>query len=410
MKTGGDGRIGDCVILAGRDLEPLRCRSFEYEGGRITRLETDGPAAFPPVGAARVLVPGFVNAHTHAGDAFLADAATGMTLEEAFFRPNGFKYRMLADTDRETHVDSMAEYLRGMAATGTVAHVDFREQGEEGASRLREASARSGVRSVILGQLDRAPFDVAALEANEASLPEEAGRELSGLLGVADGFSESTMNDWTDAAWDEARAATDRAGKLRAIHCLESAEYRETSVRRTGRGDLARALEILRPHFVVHLTVANPEEIALLAASGTPAVVNPRANAALGLPFPPLARLLGTGAPVLLGTDNGMLNGPSLLPELDCAYRLARSQAGEGGRIAPREILRMATGALERTPLGPEFPGRLETGLPAHFFEVDFSSPHLRSSRDVHAALVTRLQPSDIRRTVRSGQPLFSRP
>lgn len=353
------------------------------------------------------ILPGFVNAHTHVGDCFLAEAAVAMTLEEAFFRPDGYKYRALESISREDHIDHMTTFLRGMAATGTVAHVDFREQGAEGARRLREASRRSGVHSVILSQLQDSPFTLEALDEGAAGLPPSARRELTELLEVSDGFSESTMNDLTDAAWLEVRELTQGARRARAVHCLENEGYRTLSLSRGGRGDLERALTLLDPDLVVHLTVATAEEIALLAASGTPAVVNPRANAALGLPLPPVAALLQAGVPLLLGTDNGILNGPDLFRELDFTWRLARSQWGDGRHPHPREILKMATSTFRQTRWGDAFPGSLSPGLPANFMVVDLTAPCFRNSRDLTATLVTRTAPEHILATVRGGEVLY---
>lgn len=156
------------------------------------------------------------------------------------------------------------------------------------------------------------------------------------MLAVADGFSESTMNDLTDPAWTEIRQRTQASQKLRAIHCLENPGYRDLSVQRHGRGDLARALEIYEADLIIHLTCANSPEIGLLSASGRSAVLNPRANTTLGLPPPPILPLFDAGANLLLGTDNVMLTPPNLFAELEFTYRFARSQAGETRATAPR--------------------------------------------------------------------------
>lgn len=306
--------IKDCIVLAGRALVPHRCARFEWEGTTIQAMDLLDPQWRIDDGAT-VIMPGLVNAHTHMGDSFLPDGSTGLTLEEGFFRPHGFKYREIAKLTAATHIDRMSDSLNYMKRSGTVAHFDFREQGPEGARRLREASKRTGVRSVILGQFNGVPFDEAALRENTALLDEAAIAELEAILEVADGFSESTMNDLTDEAWQQIRKLTDLKGKARAIHCLENEGYRNLSLDRTGRGDLRQAIELYAPDIIVHLTVADDEEIALLAASGITAVINPRANANLGLPLPPVAKLMRAGVNLLLGTDNGLLNPPSMLPE-----------------------------------------------------------------------------------------------
>lgn len=400
--------IRDCLVLLGPDLAPWRCRRFAWLGDTITAIEADAPCNALDAGS-WVIVPGLVNGHTHLGDCALPDGATGLTLEQAFFRPDGYKYRELAKLSPDAHRRHLEAYLRYLARTGTVCHLDFREQGAAGARLLREASQATGVASVILSQFDRPPFAPEVLAANSAGLPESARHELAAMLAVADGFSESTMNDLTDDAWRQIREVTQTRGKLRAIHCLENAGYRELSLERTGRGDLARALELLDPDLVVHLTAAQDDEIALMARSGKTAVVNPRANASLGLGLPPVAALLRAGVNLLLGTDNAMLNSPNLFAELDFAAKLARSQAGDPRFPEPAAMLRMVTvnaGAI----LGDEHPGVLERGRPATFVALDFHAPHLCATRNVLASVVSRVSPSEVLATVRHGRRLWEAP
>ncbi len=397
--------LRDCILLHGPDLVPHRCRRFAWEHDTITAVDLGEPCAQLDSGGL-VVIPGLYNGHTHMGDSALPDGATGLTLEEGFFRPNGYKYRELAKLTPDAHLPHLVGHLRYMARTGTIGHLDFREQGAQGARLLRQASEITGVESIILNQFDSPPFTTAELDTNTASLPASAREELAAMLAIADGFSESTMNDLTDPAWREILAATSAAGKLRAIHCLESAGYRDRSLAITGRGDLIRAIEVYDAHLIVHLTVATADEIALLARSGKTAAINPRANASLGLPIPPVAALLRAGANLLLGTDNGMLNAPSLLAELDFTYKLAKSQYGDAVTPDPAAILKMATANI-RQLLGGDHYGCLERGLPADFVVLDFNQPHLRASRHVTASVLTRVTPADVLATYRRGRELW---
>jgi cytosine/adenosine deaminase-related metal-dependent hydrolase len=408
---GGCGLIFEnCVALLGESLQPYFCPVFETSGDRIVRIESTGPPLTRLPEGGLILVPGLVNGHTHFGDACLMDGATGLTLEEGFFRPHGFKYRELARLDRATQVACLCDTLRYAAASGTVAHFDFREQGPDGARRLREASRATGVYSVILGQFDQVPFDQSALVANRAELPEIARLELEEILDEADGFSESTMNDLTDPAWCQIRTITARQGKARAIHCLENAAYRETSLQLTGVGDLARALSLYHPDLIVHLTVADDEEIRMLAESGVTAVINPRANANLGLPLPPVAKLLEAGVNLVIGTDNGLLNSPNLWAELDFTYKLAKSQYGDALRPDPAAILAMATSNVGKSRWGDILPGTLTEGGPATLVAVDFRATHLRRSAHILASLLTRVTPEDVVLTLFQGKTLHQSP
>ena len=217
------------------------------------------------------------------------------------------------------------------------------------------------------------------------------------------------MNDLTDTAWQTIRSLTDELGKARAIHCLENEGYRDLSLERTGRGDLPQAIDLYAPDLIVHMTVANDEEIQLLAESGVTAVLNPRANANLGLPLPPVAKLLDAGVNLLLGTDNGLLNSPSMLAELDFTYKVAKSQYGDALRPDPAAILKMATSNVAATRWGGELPGSLEVGQVANFVVLDFEQTHLRRSAHLLASVLTRVTPADVLETVRAGHTIYKR-
>jgi cytosine/adenosine deaminase-related metal-dependent hydrolase len=402
------GELHNCVVLLGPELEPWLCRRFAWHLDTVVEIDRVRPIRALESGSL-VIIPGLVNAHTHMGDSAWPDGATGMTLEQGFFRPDGFKYRELAKIEPEAHLEHMVAHLRYMARTGTVTHFDFREQGAHGAALLRRAAEITGVDSVILSQFNEVPFTPEQLEENVAKLPASAREELTRFLSHADGFSESTMNDLTDPAWKELREITQAAGKLRAIHCLENEGYRGVSLVRTRRGDLVRALEYFAPHLVIHLTVADDTEATLLVRHRATAVLNPRANANLGLPLPPISRLLDAGVNLLLGTDNGLLNSPNMFAELDFTYKVAKSQFADVLRPEPLDILRMATSNVPAS-FGPERRGFLDQGLPASFVVLNFRQPHLQHTRHIPASIVTRVTPEDVLATYRLGRPLYRAP
>lgn len=427
-------RLGPCIVLIGRELVPTLCQEFAWdaESGQIVSIVVSEYTQairslqqseeflrnYLDMRALKVVIPAFTNAHTHVGDSCLPDGATGLTLEEAFFRPAGFKYRMLQQIPASTQVEAMKEHLQYMAATGTTRHVDFREQGVRGVKLLRDAGRDVGIDSVILSQFYESPFDEDCLNdtGNSAQLPIMHEQELEDMLAAgADGFSESTMNDLTDAAWSRVREITTGHGKIRAIHCLESDSYRNTSMQRYGCGDLDRAFEILDPHLVIHMTIATRDEIelaaqrSLLQGTHRPCfVLCPRANSVLGLPVPPIAELLSSGLTLLLGTDNVMLNAPNMFAEMDYAYKLCKSQFGDSVNPDPLRILQMATVNASALPQIGDC--HLEQGLPATFVVLDFgSAPHLRRSCNIIGSIVSRAGATDVQMTVNRGRCVYQR-
>jgi len=395
--------LSNCIVLHGAELEPYWCDRFIVQGETIQTLALREPCVELDQGAF-VIIPGLYNSHTHMGDSCLPDGATGMTLEQGFFRPNGYKYRELAKQSESEHFFHIVNHLSYMAKTGTIAHVDFREQGVYGSQLLRQASEKTGVRSILLGQFNTLPFTETELQHNQAPLSPDAIAELEAILSIAEGFSESTMNDLTDPAWQQIYKLTESRSKLRAIHCLENEGYRTVSYTIANRGDLERAIELYQPHLIIHATVANGAEIEQLSNYRANVVLNPRANANLGLPLPPIAQLLESNTNLLLGTDNGLLNSPNLFAELDFTYKVAKSQFGNAIQPSPTAILKMVT-----SNAGKVFNtyGYLEQGLPADFVVLDFNRPHLRHSRNIVASIVTRVTPEDVLATVRQGKYLY---
>ncbi len=392
------------MVLCGPELEPFYCSRFKVDGdtiGAIDRIEKANTVK----GDGLVIIPGLYNSHTHMGDSCMLDGTTGLTLEEGFFRPDGYKYQELAKLTPEQQVPHIVAQLQNMVRSGTVGHLDFREEGVKGAEILKAASEQVGLDSIILSQWMTSPFDSATLMENKAELTDEYKQELDAMLAAGDGFSESTMNDMTDPAWAYVKKRTQELGKLRAIHCLENWGYRNLSLEMACRGDLIRAIEIYDPNIIVHMTVANEEEQKLLVASGITGVFNPRANANLGLPLPPIKGLIEAGANMLLGTDNAMLNNSNMLAELDFTYKVAKSQYGDAVNPPPQEILKLATSNIRK--VFPDRYGYLDKGVPANFVVLDFSTSRLQHTHHLLASVTTRLGPEDVLATVLRGKAIY---
>jgi guanine deaminase len=65
------------TVLAGRSFEPIHGRVV-VEEGRITAVEETSDRDGDPN---RIVLPAFVNAHTHVGDSVAKEAAVGLGLE-----------------------------------------------------------------------------------------------------------------------------------------------------------------------------------------------------------------------------------------------------------------------------------------------------------------------------------------
>ncbi|MFB6130075.1 MAG: amidohydrolase family protein [Salinigranum sp.] len=331
------------TVLRGREFEPISGRVV-VEDGRIVAVEecaTDSES---------IVVPAFVNAHTHIGDSIAKEAGAGLSLDELVAPPDGLKHRLLRAASAEESVEAMRRSLRMMQSGGTAACVEFREGGVEGVRRLRTARSGLDVETVVMG------------------------RESREALEAADGFGASGVRDGEFGAM---RNAAREAGKLFGIHAGERDPH-----------DLNPAID-LDPDFLVHVVHPEPLHLERIDDKNIPVVVCPRSNLVTGVGVPPI-RSLVERTTVALGTDNVMLNSPSMFREMEFAAKLAD--------VPAEEVLRMAT--INGAEIAGLDCGLIEEGRPAKLLVLDGDSDNLSGARDVVRAVVRRAGLADVERVV----------
>jgi cytosine/adenosine deaminase-related metal-dependent hydrolase len=340
------------TILRGRQFTPVEGRVVIADGEivAIEEVETESDD---------VIVPAFVNAHTHIGDSIAKEAGGGLSLDELVAPPDGLKHRLLRSASREETVEAMARSLRFMESTGTGAFLEFREGGREGVAALRDALAgRGGAESI------------GARDVESVIL----GRGGSEVLEVADGYGASGARD---GDFDEARNAARKAGKPFAIHAGERDDL-----------DVNPAID-LDPDFLVHMVHAGELHLDRIEDRNTPVVVCPRSNLVTNVGVPPI-RELAERTTVALGTDNVMLNSPSMFREMEFAAKLADVPAAA--------VLRMAT--VNGAEIAGLDCGVIEEGADGKLLVLDGDSDNLAGAQDLVRAVVRRAGHGDVERVV----------
>jgi len=344
------------TVLVGDDFEPVEGRVVVADG-EIVRIEEES------VESDDVICPAFVNAHTHIGDSIAKEAGEGLSLDELVAPPDGLKHRLLREASREAKVDAMARSLRYMESTGTGTFLEFREGGVEGVAALRDAVAGEGV-----------DFGERAIE------PVVFGRDDPDVLSVADGYGASGARD---ADFDAVRSETREAGKLFGIHAGER-----------DADDINPAMD-LDPDFLVHMVHAEAIHLERLEDRGTPVVVCPRSNLVTNVGVPPI-RDLAERTTVALGTDNVMLDSPSMFREMEFAAKFSDLPA--------RQILRMAT--VNGAEIAGLNRGVVAEGADADLLVLDGGSDNLAGAHDLVRAIVRRAGAADVSRVVIGGEAL----
>jgi cytosine/adenosine deaminase-related metal-dependent hydrolase len=387
--------ITNAGLLLGKELDYVEKGYIEIENGRIKSAAAGNYKGSAKSLDARgfLVIPGFINAHTHIADSIGKDVAAGHRLDARVHPVFGAKQKVLQKSQPEHLKAFIRNSAISMMKKGIVAFADFREDGPEGARLLKEAIAGLPIKCVMLGRANHYsdPKDAAGLSP-------EAVEQARRVLTISDGLGISGANENTDAALAQYRQLAGK--KLVAIHAGESKETIAFSKEHTSRSEIDRIMEHLKPDFVVHMTNATEDEISLVAKNGTGVVVCPRANGVLGAGIPKVARMLRQGCLVAIGTDNVMLNSPDILRELDYTWKVSR--ATEGEMIEPRELLKMATvNAAQILRLNS---GRIEASRAADLVFIDKRHADLHPVHDPYAAVVHRLSQSSIKAVMINGR------
>jgi 5-methylthioadenosine/S-adenosylhomocysteine deaminase len=319
-----------------------------------------------------VLIPGLVNAHTHAAMTLfrgLADDLPLMRWLGEHIWPAESRWVSDEFVEDGTRL-AVAEMLRG----GTTCFNDMYFFPEDTG---RVASAL-GIRAVVGLIL----IDVPTVWARDA------GEYLAKGLDVHDRFRDDPLVRTAFAPHapytvsDEAltRVAT-LAEELDVpvhMHVHETAEEIRQEIGRHGVRPLARLerLGLLTPRLVaVHMTQLEPAEIEQIAEHGISVAHCPESNLKLASGFCPVERLLDAGVNVALGTDGAASNNDlDLLGEARTAALLGKAVAGSAAALDAWTALTLATLHGARA-LGLEDEiGSIVVGKAADLVAVDFSA------------------------------------
>ena len=201
-----------------------------------------------------LLIPGFINAHTHIGDSIGKDVTLNSSVDKRIHPVFGAKSKILKNTSQENLANFMKNSCHSMIRKGITTFVDFREGGLEGVILLKKASSEIPIRSIILGRVEFYQ-DAGEIKKN-IRFPREKINELIELVKKCDGIGVSGANENSTSVLNYYSKTT----KIRAIHSSETKKSVSKSKKTTGTSETIRALS-LKPHFLIHMTHASKSDL-----------------------------------------------------------------------------------------------------------------------------------------------------
>ena len=389
---------------------PIQNGAVAIDDGRIAAVAPTSELGSDEHFEDAVIVPGFVNAHSHLEYAVYAGFGDGLSFAPWIVIHIERKARIgLSEMEAIARLGA-AECLRsgittvgdcsfsGAAATAcadlglrAIVYLEVFGTGtEQLETRYADMRARldGALRSdVILGISPHAPYTCS---------PElyEACTELG--VPLATHFNESA---------DELTWLEHGAGPWEALADELPAPLGESGIRALARRGL------LSPRFLAaHCVKVDAEEIALLAEHDVAVVHCPRSNALLGCGIAPVAELRAAGVRLGLGTDSPA-STPSfdMFEELRTAVFAARARSERPDALSTGEALQLATlGSAQALGLDHEV-GSLVPGKRADLTVVSLAGSPFLPWEDPVTAVVLGGSPERVVATLVSGEARYEK-
>ena len=358
-----------------------------------------------------VLMPGFINAHTHAPMTLLrglADDLPLMTWLQEHIWPAERRWVDEAMVEAGTRL-AVLEMLRG----GTVCFNDMYFHPEATARAVSAMGMRAVLGMILVDFPTHYAKDPAQYLEKGLALHEHYAEHP--LIHTA--LAPHAPYSVSDPALIQ---AGERARELRVplhIHLQETREEMQQSRREHGdRTPLVRLrdLGLVGPNLIaVHMTQLEAGDLEILQNGEVSVVHCPESNLKLASGFCPVARLQQAGINLALGTDGAASNNDlDMLGELRTAALLAKGVSGDAAALPAYAALRMATiDGAKALGLASET-GSLEVGKSADLIAIDLRAPntqpiHHPISQIVYAATRDQIQQVWVagRHLIREGVP-----
>lgn len=356
-----------------------------------------------------VIVPGFVNCHSHLEYAVYAGFGDGQPFSDWIGLHVARKQLLDLDDMRAIATAGAYECLR--SGITTVGDCSF-------AGAAAEAAALTGLRAIVY--LEVFGRDLAALDRFH-ELHARVAHLASGRLML--GVSPHAPYTCTRELYGACAAL----GLPQATHLAESVAEREFLV--DGTGDWSSFAHMLVPPpgvtgirmlaeagllgprlMAAHCVHVDEEEIALLAEHEIGVAHCPRSNGILGCGIAPLAELRAAGIAVGIATDSPA-STPSfdLFDELRTAIVAARARERRPDALSAADALELATlGGARVLGLGDQL-GSLVPGKQADLAVVSLADSLLEPVEDPVAAVVLGGSPERVAATLVAGEDRYRR-
>ncbi len=353
-------------------------------------------------GQNKVVLPGFINTHTHAAMTLLRGYADDLPLKE------WLETKIWPLEDRLTPDDiywgTMLAMIE-MIKSGTTTFADMYFSMDE----VAQAVEKSGMRACLSrGMIGAGPMSEQAIT-DSIELVKKWHNQGDGRITVMLG-PHAPYTCPPEYLSRVAELAADLGVGVH-IHVAETlgevadmaAQYGKTPVK------ILKDTGLLKNHVLAaHCVHLSEEDIALLAESGAAVAHNPESNMKLASGIAPVPKLLAAGIPVALGTDGASSNNDlDMMQEMRTCALLHKVSSMDPTVLPAYKALEMATvNGAQALGLNGQI-GALKKGYKADMIIIDLHAAHQIPRYDITANLVYSGQASDVETVIINGRVIM---
>ena len=379
------------------------------DGTKITYVGAQRPAGeFERVidCTGKVMMPGFVNTHTHIPMTLLRGYGGGHDLQTWLY---DYIFPAEAKLDDRAVAAGTGLGLAEMIASGVTCIADMYMRTGIIAREIVSAgiSANLSCGGVYFGAPEDFAEDKCGDCANQKALTEEWHGHNDGQILV----DASIHGEYTSNAplWKWMANYAQARGLRMHVHVSETKSEHADSISRNGKTPVQTLVQYgvwENGGIAAHCVYTTPEDWAVMAAKGVSAAHNPYSNLKLGSGVAPVPAMAKAGVNVSLGTD-GVSSHNSIDPfaDMKLAAILHGGVSCDPMAVTARQALAMAT-ANGAKALGRNT-GVIAAGKIADLILVDFNAPNLFPCHDVEENLVFSAHGSNVCMNMARGNIIY---
>ena len=397
------------ALLMDADFTTLKSGYVAVEGAAITYVGTDRPeGSFDEVidCTGKVMMPGFVNTHTHIPMTLLRGYGGGHNLQTWL---QDYIFPAEAKFDARAVAAGTGLGLAEIIASGVTCIADMYFHTDVIAKQILDAGISANLCSggVYFG----APADFSPDRCNDCNVLQSLTAEWHNADNGRIRIDASIHGEYTSNAplWQWMADYAQAHGLRMHAHVSETKSEHSDSLNRNG----LTPFQALNKYgawenggIAAHCVYTTAEDWALMKEKGVTAVHNPYSNLKLGSGVAPIPSMLRAGVNVSLGTD-GMSshNSTDLFADMKLAAILHNGVSCDPMALTARNALEMATvngaKALGRNT------GRIAVGCDADLILVDFEVPNLIPCHDAAENLVFSANGSNVVMNMARGKVIY---